>query len=244
MDEQSSGSPDLRKQAASLRHDGLPRRQRSERYYRVLYRIYVGLLLFVVLAGLPAVAVPSLRHRLALRVQTLREAWSKAGRSAMPPVFAKVGGNTELFPKEYEIPLRTWGKGPGVLEMRMPVFRAGGQTRVQQEAAQTTAADTSEPADSGTGEVAVTYKQGDAEREAYEILLKSNEAIAGMVQGKDPALRFVTWAGARREEDTYWVDLTFKSSSSGTEAHYIWQVSLSSKRVTPLSALARAITGQ
>jgi len=244
MNGQSRGSPDLRKQAASLRHGGLSRRQRSNRYYLVLYRIYFGLLLFVVLAGLPAVGVPSLRHRLASRVQMLREAWSGAGRSGVPPIIAKVGENTEAFPKEYEIPLQTWGKGPGVFEMRVPVFRPSGQTGVQQQAAKAPAVETPEPAESGTGEIAVIYQQGDAERKAYEILLKSNETISGMVQGKDPALRFVKWAAAKREEDTYWVDLTFKSSTDGTEAHYIWQVTVSSGRVTPLSALARAITAQ
>jgi hypothetical protein len=244
MNEQPSGPPDLRMQAASLRHGGLSGRRKSTRYYVAAYRIYFGLLLFVVLAGLPITGVPSLRHRLASRVQTLREAWSSSGRSAAPPVVARVGENTEAFPKEYEIPLQTWGKGAGMLEMRMPVFRAGGQPGAQQEAPKTPAEETSEPAEPGTGEVAVTYQQGDAERVAYQALLKANQTMSDMVQGKDPSLRFVRWAAARREEDTYWVDLTFKSSSDGTEAHYIWQVTVTSGSVTPLSARARAITGQ
>lgn len=244
MNEQSKPSADLRRQAASLRRIGLPRRRRSERYYRVLYRVYLGLLLFVVLAGLPATVVPSLRHRLSERVEMLREAWSAAGRSAVPPVVAKVGENTEAFPKEYEIPVHTWGKGPGMFEARMPVFRAGGEPAVQQETAPDTASADSGPGASDTGEETITYRQGDAEREAYETLLKSSETIAGMVQGKDPSLRFVKWAAAAREGNTYWVDLTFKSVSGGVESHYIWQVDLSSKQVTPLSALARTVEGQ
>ena len=39
--------------------------------------------------------------------------------------------------------------------------------------------------------------------------------------------------------DTYGVDLTFKPVSGGAESHYVWQVNVSSKQVTPLSALAR-----
>jgi hypothetical protein len=244
MSDQSSGLPDLRKQAASLRHGGLSKSRKSNRYYVLVYRIYFGLLLFVVLAGLPAIGVPPLRHRLASRIQTLRDAWSGAGRSAVAPVFAKVGENTEAFPKEYEIPLQTWGKGPGMLEMRTPVFRAGGQAGAQQEASRPPAEESSGPAESGAGEIAVTYQQGDAERAAYEALLKANQTISDMVQGKDPTLRFVKWAAAKREEDTYWVDLTFKSSPDGAEAHYIWQVAVTSGRVTPLSARARAIAGQ
>jgi hypothetical protein len=239
MTEQSKRFPDLRKQAASLRRGGLPRRQRSERYYRTLYRIYFGLLLFVVLAGLPVTLVPSLRHRLSARVEMLRDAWSAAGRSAAPPVLAQVGENTEPFPKEYEIPVHTWGRGPGILEVRMPVFRPGGEAPAQQETAPDAASADSEPAAPDTGEATVTYKQGDAEREAYETLLKSNETVAGMVQGAEPSLRFVKWAAAAREENTYWVDLTFKPVSGGAESHYVWQVNVSSKQVTPLSALAR-----
>lgn len=242
--EQSSGSPGLRDQAAYFRHGGLARRQRLSRYDALLRRIYFGLLLLVVVVGLPVVGVPSLRHRLTTRVTMLREAWSGAGRSAIPPIVAKVGENTEAFPKEYEIPLQTWGKGPGMFEIRTPVFRASGQASVRHEAPKPQAEETSEPAETGTGEATVTYQQGDTERRAYEIVLKSNESIAGMVQGKDASLRFVKWAAARRDEDTYWVDLTFKSSSDGTEAHYVWQVILSSGRVTPLSALARALAEQ
>lgn len=245
MDEQSKIPQELRGQAVSLRHSGLRGHRRSERYYRVLWRIYVALLLFVVLAGLPMLGVSSLRHRLSLRVRTLREAWLSAGRPTVPPVLVKVGDNTEAFPKEYEIPLQTWGKDHGVLEMMMPVFRAGGQEgKRQPEASQTGNTDSTETREPGTAGTEVIYKQGDAEREAYELLLKSSEAIAGMVQGKDPSLRFVKWAAARREEDTYWVDLTFKSVTDNEEAHYIWQISLSTKRAAPLSALARTVTLQ
>ena len=244
MTEQSGGPPGLREQAAYFRHGGLSRRERLNRYRVLLYRVYFGLLLFVVLVGLPVVGIPSLRHRLATRVTMLKEAWSGAGRSAVPPILAKVGENTEAFPKEYEIPLQTWGKGPGMFEIGTPVFRAGGQAGAAQETPEPQAEEASAQAESDAGEATVTYQQGDTERKAYEIVLKSSESVAGLVQGKDPSLRFVKWAAARRDEDTYWVDLTFKSGSNGAEAHYIWQVTLSSGRVTPLSARARALVEQ
>ncbi len=244
MNEQSSGSPGLREQAAYFRHEGLPRRQGLNRYHALLYRVYFGLLLFVVVAGLPVIGIRSLRHRLATRITILREAWWGTGRSAVPPIVAKVGENAEPLPKEYEIPLQTWGKGPGTFEIQTPVFRAGGQAGSAQEAPNARTEEAPEQSESGTGEAPLTYQQGDTERKAYEIVLKSSESIAGLVQGKDPSLRFVKWAAARRDDDTYWVDLTLKSGSNGAEAHYIWQVALSSGRVTPLSALARALAEQ
>lgn len=241
MNRQSGGSQGLREQASYFRHEGLPRHRRLNRYHALLYRVYFGLLLFVVVVGLPVVGIRSLRHRLATRITILREAWYGGGRSAVPPIVAKVGENPEPLPKEYEIPLQTWGKGPGTFEIPTPVFRAGGQAASAQEAPKPRAEEAPEQAESGAGEVTLTYQQGETERQAYDIVLKSNESIAGLVQGKDPSLRFVKWAAARRDEDTYWVDLTFKSGSNGAEAHYIWQVTLSSGRVAPLSALARAL---
>src|SRR5512135_2051432 len=170
--EHSTGPPGMKEQAAYFRHGGLSRHQRRNRYYALLYRLYLGLLLFVVLVGLPVVGVPALRHRLTSRVAMLREAWSGGGKPAVPPVLAKVGENTEAFPKEYEIPLQTWGKGPGTFEIGTPVFRAGGSRGAIQAAPKPKAEEAPEPTESGTGEPAVIYRQGDTESKAYEIVLK------------------------------------------------------------------------
>ena len=70
-------------------------------FYDKRGRIYTGLLVFVVVVGLPVVTVPALRNRLAARVHGLRSAIS----GEIEPVRVQVGGNTEPFPSEYEKPL-------------------------------------------------------------------------------------------------------------------------------------------
>jgi hypothetical protein len=71
-------------------------------------------------------------------------------------------------------------------------------------------------------------------------LLQSNPAVAQMVQGKDPALKFKSWDAANRGEDTYWVRLTFQSQGN-TEAEYIWTVKVQEKKVSPLNFNARSL---
>jgi hypothetical protein len=73
------------------------------RYNRRRHRIYLGILVFVVVAGLPMIGIPSLRYRLRTRVQGLRAAY--AGEPAVQaPAFASVGENREPFPRAYERP--------------------------------------------------------------------------------------------------------------------------------------------
>lgn len=95
----TAGSP----QAASSESAAIPEVTRDAQitteFYRVRNRIYMSLLVFVVIAGLPVVSVPVLRHRLSGRVGTLREAM--AGGS-IKPVVVQVGENKEPFPSEYE----------------------------------------------------------------------------------------------------------------------------------------------
>lgn len=239
MNHEGQAPSDLRLQAQKLRHGGWRvRTARSARYVRFVYRLYLGLLLFVIVAGLPIIGITSLRQRLQLRVGILREALL-AGQNAVPPVVAKVGENTEPFPKEYEIPLQTWYQGPDTFQFRVPVFRSG--IELDAEASATAEEQTAVDASQAEEENAIEFRQGDTEREAYDLVLKSSEVLAGMVQGKDSSLRFVKWAAARRDEDTYWVDVTFTRNTDGSEARYIWQVNMASKKVLPLSSLARAL---
>jgi hypothetical protein len=71
------------------------------RYNRRRHRIYLGILVFVVVAGLPMIGIPSLRYRLRTRVQGLRAAYG--GEPAIQaPAFARVGENREPFPRAYE----------------------------------------------------------------------------------------------------------------------------------------------
>ncbi len=239
MEQEHQVTSDLRAQARDLRHGGWRGgAARSARYGRIMYRLYLGLLLFVVVVGLPILSIPSLRHRLQLRAGILREALLVSANS-VPPIVAGVGENTEPFPKEYEIPLQTWAQSPGAFQFRVPVFRAG--TEPGSEASTTAEGQAGVDAEQSGEEAAIDFRQGDAEREAYDLVLKSSEILAGMVQGKDPSLRFVRWAAARREEDIYWVDVMFTRSADGGEARYIWQVNMANGKVSPLSSLARAL---
>src|SRR5437667_10538026 len=66
---------DLKLQAAEVHHTAIDAAEMvAWRRFRARYRVYMGLLLFVAIAGLPLIAVPVLRPRLSARVQSLREA--------------------------------------------------------------------------------------------------------------------------------------------------------------------------
>lgn len=71
------------------------------RYNRRRHRIYLGILVFVVVAGLPMIGIPSLRYRLRTRIQGLRAAY-KGEPAVQAPAFARVGENREPFPRAYE----------------------------------------------------------------------------------------------------------------------------------------------
>ena len=79
------------------------------------------------------------------------------------------------------------------------------------------------------------------EQQAYDLLLKSNATVAGMVQGNNPSLRFKSWDAASRGDDTYRVRLKFQSNGNPDE-EYIWQVKIQANQVTPLSYNARSIS--
>ena len=85
------------------------------------------------------------------------------------------------------------------------------------------------------------FRQGDVEREAYNLVLGKYTTVSGMVTGNNPALRFKTWAAAKREEDTYWVRLIFEQASDKSEVSYIWEVKVTAKQVTPLNYNARSL---
>lgn len=235
-------------------------------FYRVRLRFYMYLLAFVVVVGLPIVSIPALKHRLADRVQTLREAM--AGGTIKPAV-VRVGENKEPFPSQYEkkfgppsypklppyfavsqgyggpvvspspAPDRSSSSAPirGARTIRIP--RVPGTAESQPTPA--TDAQEQAAADTTGAEAQPKYQQGTMEQEAYNLLLKSNQTISGMVQGSNPALRFKAWDALKREEDAYWVRLTFVSLPGNADVEYIWQVKLLTKQITPLSYNARSL---
>jgi hypothetical protein len=225
-------------------------------FYRKRNRFYTGLLLFVVAVGLPIVTVPRLKNRLSARIQLLKAA--VAGN--VNPAVAQVGASQEPFPAEYERPeppvqqafklppsenVYTQTPGgytpvplapskaatPSVLNLGRSPTPTESEESLQQEE---TAAEASE-------ESGPKFQQGEAERDAYNLLLQSNPRIAEMVQGSDSSLIFDSWDAAHRGDDIYWVRLKFHSEGN-PDREYIWQVKLISKEITPLSYHARSIS--
>ncbi len=236
---------------------GIPTRPE---FYRARQRFYMALLIFVVAAGLPIVSIPVLRHRLSGRIQALREAMAGG---TIKPVVMTVGENKEPFPAEYEkkagppnyprLPAyfaATQGlAGPAasasVVPERAPA-RSKRTIRIPNVSAETRPSESAQaPAagqDAGSAEAQPAYQQGLMEKTAYDLLLKSNATVNGMVQGGNPSLRFKSWDALKRDEDTYWVRLTFTSAADNSSVEYIWQVKILAKQVTPLSYNARSLT--
>jgi len=230
---------DLKLQAAEVRRETVSVETVAWRRFRGQYRIYMGLLLFVVIAGLPLIAVPVLRHRFSARVQGLRAALGPLAIKPAP-AWAKVGANRYPFPAELVRPVPNRPQYSDVIDMSHLVYRARGGVAVAERPAQNEreSAAKEEPLN---GEAPPEFRQGKVEREAYDFLLKSNATVAGMVNGSNPGLRFKTWTAAKAEEDAYLVDLTFTQLSDSEALHYTWRVKLSTKEITPLSHHARSL---
>jgi hypothetical protein len=226
----------------------------SSRFYKTRQRIYSGLLLFVVIVGLPIVTVPSLRQRLTTRVQLFKTAMA----GIQSPVAVQVGANHEPFPEEYRRPepvipqiaqvshsekVLTTAQGGYVPSRGLTrlIVKEPKKDSISSSAEGAEATEQSESATESEANAQPKYQQGKIEQEAYNLLTQSNATVAGMVQGGNPALKFKSWDAAARGDDVYWVRLTFKPEGK-PEVEYIWQVKVQSKLVTPLSYNARAIS--
>jgi hypothetical protein len=226
----------------------------SSRFYRVRLRVYGGLLLFVIAAGTPMATMPALRNRLGTRIHALKTAFT----GEKSPVIVRVSENQEPFPAEYERPspppVAQILKIPAAPIIRSvpkreeaPAHSAPRRTlRIPPVGEPLPSADKGEESDEQSESVPAKdienqpkYQQGTIEQEAYD-LLKSNPAIAGLVQGSNPSLQFLSWDAASRGEDLYWVRLKFRLEGK-TDVEYIWQVQLRSKRITPLNYNARTL---
>jgi hypothetical protein len=226
----------------------------SSRFYKTRQRIYGGLLLFVVLVGLPIVTVPVLRQRLTTRVQILKTAMA----GIQSPLTVAVGANREPFPEEYRRPepvipqiaplphtdkVHTTDQGgyaPTRGLTRLTVKQPKTDS-IASSAEGTEGKEQSESAAESEENAQPKYQQGKIEQEAYNLLLQANATVAGMVQGSNPSLKFKSWDAAARGDDVYWVRLTFRPEGKSDE-EFIWQVKVQSKQVTPLSYNARAIS--
>jgi len=235
------------------------------RHNRLRDRVYLVILIVVVMAGLPMVTIPAVRARLQSRIQTLRSAW--IGEPVPPaPAFARVGENHEPFPQAYErasVP-PLFPPGMDMPKTRQPfiisgseseatppsaatgsrplVFRSGGAGSPARGQAQTAqaAVPAEKPGSDTSGEP--QYRKGPGEQEAYDILVASSQTLAGMIQGKDPALKFQDWSAADMGENSYYVMVAFVQTADDVVRKYIWRVKVGTKEVSPLSAYAMAIS--
>ncbi len=129
---------------------------------------------------------------------------------------------------------------PRILHTPGKVARGEAPEDNTRQAQNTEAGQTGSTNDSSSGSE-LKYQKGQIEQQAYDLLLKSNPTVAGMVQGNNPSLHFKSWDAANRGEDTYWVRLKFQSNGN-PEEEYIWQVKIQANQVTPLSYNARSIS--
>jgi hypothetical protein len=231
---------------------------RPPKHSRYHQRAYLVLLLFVAMAGLPMVGVPSLRAKLRTRVQTLRAA-AMGEPPLQAPASLRVGENQEAFPREYERAQAL--ERPSVLpkidmQQRQPYRIVLGGDESARPAAATAfpaprskaatqpapagAADSGQPTSGGGTES--QYRKGKSEQEAYDLLVTSNQILAGMIKGSDSTLKFQDWAAATMGPDSLYVMVTFVQTSDNVVRKYIWNVKVATKEVVPLSAYAREIS--
>lgn len=240
-------------QAKTLHH------AEPQRFYKTRHRISTGLMIFVVVVGLPILGIPSLRNRLSNRVMALKS----AAVGGILPVTLDVGANHGPFPTEYESPLPLPPRAPELPSLDR-VFTLDGRAassnpvpsqpprtptrRPKVEASIPSTQPDAEPEaltvvaqTTPVAEPELKYQKGKMEQEAYEVLLKSSSTVAALVQGSNPSLMFKAWDAANRGEDTYWVRLKFQSEGN-PDAEYIWQVKLRENQATPLNFNARSVS--
>jgi hypothetical protein len=237
------------------------------RFYKVRQRIYAGLLIFVVVIGLPIIGIQSLRERLSQRVLAFRLVMSG---NSIYPVTVNVGENKQPFPAEYERPAPILPSPPKLPSLdRIFTLERNNYTQPAQPsptprpvpvspASPRASAGRNEPAAPDHPEFSITkeespgdlqnsesdepkYKKGQIEQNAYDMLLKTFPAVAKMVEGSNPDLHFKSWDAAGRGDDVYWVRLKFQSKES-SEIEYIWIVKLQSNQVAPFNYNAREIS--
>jgi hypothetical protein len=225
----------------------------AARFYRVRSMICTGLLMFIVVVGLPIVSVRGLRQRLGERTSAL----SQAIYGPVPKLITfKVGENKEPFPEEYRKPvsLAIPAPQPAKIQLTLPpspptsprvlkkVIQAGTQQADAGVSEETANSASGVMADQEQAESGPKFQQGSVEKEAYDLLFAENVSVSDMVSGKNPGLKFKSWSAAKlQEEGTYLVDLAFTRMAENQEEHFIWQVNLATKQITPMSFNARSL---
>jgi len=205
-------------------------------------RFYTGLMIFVVVIGVPLLGIPSVRNRLYTRVHSVYGAFGPLALK-IPPAWSKVVENRHPVPVEFERPVVSRPEFPRLVTMPDTVIRLGGDVPVKGSVRADSQGEVT-PESEATAPADPVYGQGKPEQEAYDLLLKSNEVISGLIKGSNVGLRFKTWGAAKVEDDAFLVKLAFVQTSDNSEVQYIWRVKPISKEISPLSRNARALSSR
>ena len=190
-----------------------------------------GLLLFVVLVGVPIIAVPALRDRLSSRFDSIVGA---LGPYPMEAAFAyaKAGENRYPVPKEFLRPAPAPVPYPPVFNIGGGVHTSGELSPVNEgEYVPWIEEDPAEP----------EFLQGERERKAFEHLVESDPRIAQMTEDQAGSLRLRDWSALQRRQDVFLVRLVFDDTTRGAEVTYIWKVDLASGSVVAENYNARKL---
>ncbi len=243
----------------------------DNRFYVDRNRVYAGLVIFVFGTTLFLGGLPSLRHRLGARLAQLKQSAKgysgpptvEAQVGSNPEPFPAQYEQPSVMPQKSPVPMITIGptgvpqivppqrtqevveppvlaKGKPRRSIRIPTTTPG-QSESEAAAPPTQPAQSDQQAADTDASLEPVFKQGEIEKEAYNLVLGKYTTVSGMVTGNNPNLHFKTWAAAKREEDTYWVRLLFDQSPDKTEVSYIWEVRVTAKQVTPLNYNARSL---
>lgn len=231
------------------------KRNGSKGTYNGRTLFYGALLLFIVAAGLPIAGIPALRHRLLDRAQALYRAY--AGDTG--PVTAELDAQQQPYPEEYKrAPSEFPNPGQGTPEdwifnkakeefAKQPdsslalITPKTAPTNAESDASREKKASGDTDSGASDSDTSSWYSKGESEQNAYDLVIKSYPKVAGMVEGSDSSLKFISWGGMKRADDEYWIRLLFKTGE-GLEEEFIWDVNLKTKKVTPLSHNARSIS--
>ena len=208
----------------------------NKKYDLTRRRVYGGILIFVVAAGISLSAVPALRSRLFNRIYILKTAMT----GEIQPNIAPIGETDIPYPEEFMRPasIAAASRQPvGPAEKRRVVSQSRGSSitpPVLLGAGDAGRIDETEEDDDDSPR----FLQGEIEREAYEITLSANEKLASMTRDGDQETGFKTWGAAQRGGGVYWVRVIFRNAS-GDDIEYIWQTDISSGKTAPLNFNAR-----
>ena len=209
----------------------------NKKHGRIRRRIYGGVLVFAVAAGISLTVIPALRARLFDRIHIL----IAAATDEPQPVITPMGENDIPYPEEFLRPSSS----------AVVSFPSDEPAQKQRIAVQPNVASITPPVllnamDAGRfAEVEQSddddsprFVQGEIEREAFEKTLAANEKLALMVENGNNELSFKTWSAAHMDGGVYWVRVIFENKP-GADVEYIWQTDIFSGKTAPLNFNAR-----